>query len=172
VAHDPTLEELLRSCERSALHLEMRDGYMRGDPMFVAWQAGHHADRADRESWWRPWLDVMAQTVDRGVDLRRARIVSEPVSEYIRFEYDVTFTNIAAGEQVRWLSRRRATDIALPGNDFWLFDDKVVLVNHFTGEGDWAGAEVTTDPVVAKLCGAAFAMVWERATPHEDYKPT
>jgi Family of unknown function (DUF6879) len=31
--------------------------------------------------------------------------------------------NIAAGEEVRWLPRRRASDLRLPGNDFWLLDE-------------------------------------------------
>jgi hypothetical protein len=97
--------------------------------------------------------------------------VSEPISEYVRFEYDITFTNVLAGEQVRWLPRRKATDLALPGNDFWLFDDKVLIVIHFTGEGESAGLELVNDPDVVKLCSSAFEAVWERAIPHEDYRP-
>jgi hypothetical protein len=50
-----TLEDLVRGCERSAVHLEMRDGCMRFEPMFTAWQAGHRDDPADRASWWDPW---------------------------------------------------------------------------------------------------------------------
>lgn len=65
---------------------------MRDDPMFLAWQAGHRDDPADRASWWRPWLELIRRTVDRGVAVRRARIVSEPVSEYIRFEHDITLS--------------------------------------------------------------------------------
>jgi hypothetical protein len=168
---EPSIPDLLRACERSAVHLEMRDGYMRSDPKFIAWQAGHRDDPADRESWWRPWLALIAEITGRGVEVRRARIVSEPISDYIRFEYDVTYTNVAAGEQVRWLPRRRATDIALPGNDFWLFDGRLVLVNHFTGTGESAGHETTTDPDIIKLCTSSFEAVWERAVPHEDYRP-
>ncbi|RKR91450.1 hypothetical protein BDK92_5846 [Micromonospora pisi] len=169
----PSFDELLRDCKRSAVHLEMRDSYMQDDPMLTAWRAGHRDDPADRESWWRPWLDLMADTTGRGVKVRRARIVSEPVSEYIRFEHDITFTNLAAGEQVRWLPRRQATDLALPGNDFWLFDDELVLVNHFDGDGNWSPEpmELTSEPDVVKLCATAFEAVWERATPHEDYRP-
>ena len=37
----PSSDELLRTCERSAVHLEMRDGYSRTDPMFTRWQAGY-----------------------------------------------------------------------------------------------------------------------------------
>lgn len=168
----PSIEDLLRGSQRSALHLEMRDGYMRDDPKLIAWKAGQRLDPADRASWWRPWLQLMAETVGRGVVVRRARIVSEPVSEYIRFEHDVTFTNLAAGERVRWLPRRRATDLALPGNDFWLVDDETLLVNHFSGEGDWTGNELISDETVVKLCAAAFEAVWERAVPHDEYQLT
>lgn len=98
--------------------------------------------------------------------------MSEPVSEYIRYEFDLTDINIASGEEVRWLPRRRATGIALPGNDFWLFDSRVVLVNHFDGVGDPVGKELTTDPDVVKLCASAFEAVWAQGIPHADYRPT
>lgn len=96
--------------------------------------------------------------------------MSEPVSEYTRFLYDGTFTNVAAGEQVRWLPRRHASDIALPGNDFWLFDGEWVHWNHFSGDGSSLGEEITNDPVSAKLCTQAFDAVWARAIPHHEYK--
>jgi hypothetical protein len=168
---EPSIEDLLRTCQRSAVHLEMRDGYMWDDPKLIAWKAGERLDPADRASWWRPWLQLIADTVGRGVAVRRARIVSEPVSEYIRFEFDVTFTNLAAGEQVRWLPRRHATDLALPGNDFWLIDDDTLLINHFSGEGDWTGNELLPDGAVVKLWAMAFEAVWERAISHNEYQP-
>ncbi|MFF5255259.1 DUF6879 family protein [Streptomyces leeuwenhoekii] len=166
--------ELLASATRSAVHLEMRDSYAvdyETGP-FAEWRRGFRHDPADRASWWRPWLDLVQETVARGVVIRRARIVSEPVSEYTRFLYDGTFTNVAAGELVRWLPRRQASGIALPGNDFWLFDDKVVRWNHFTGEGKSAGGEVTTDPAAVKLCSESFDAVWARAIPHDQYAIT
>ncbi|GAA4677425.1 hypothetical protein GCM10023324_33930 [Streptomyces youssoufiensis] len=172
-AEAPVFEKLFRACRRSAVHLEMRDAYMPSDPMFIAWQKDRSIDHAaDPE--WQPWLDFVSEVVGRGVEVRRARIVSEPVSEYIRFEHAVTDMNVRAGEQVRWLARRRATDLALPGNDFWLFDEETLLVNHFDGDGEWqseGGTEVVTDPAVIKLCATAFGAVWDRATPHEDYRP-
>jgi hypothetical protein len=165
--------ELLGDCQVSAVHLEMRDSYAAAeDEDFTTWKAGHRDDPADRDSWWRPWLDLIAETTGRGVLVRRARIVSEPVSEYTRYLYDSTFTNIAAGEDVRWLPRRLASPIALPGNDFWLFDGRLVLFNHFDGDGGWAGVEWADDPPVVKLCASAFAQVWSLATPHADYKPS
>ncbi|MET8818437.1 DUF6879 family protein [Streptomyces rochei] len=166
--------DLLASATRSAVHLEMRDSYAvdyEAGP-FADWRRGVRHDPADRASWWRPWLDLVQEATARGVVIRRARIVSEPVSEYTRFLYDGTFTNVAAGEQIRWLPRRQASSIALPGNDFWLFDDHVVRWNHFDGDGRSLGGEVTDDPAAAKLCAAAFEDVWSRATPHDQYTIT
>ncbi|MCX4973159.1 DUF6879 family protein [Streptomyces sp. NBC_00620] len=168
----PTFPELLGTAASTAIHMEMRDSYAvdyeKGP--FVDWRAGLRHDPADRASWWRPWLDLIQETVGRGVVVRRARIVSEPVSEYTRFLYDGTFTNVAAGEQVRWLPRRQASDIALPGNDFWLFDGRLIRWNHFTGEGASAGGEISEDPAAAKLCADAFEAVWDRGVPHDHYK--
>ncbi|BAJ29804.1 hypothetical protein KSE_40100 [Kitasatospora setae KM-6054] len=148
----------------------MRDGYMLDDPSYLAWLEDRRLDLDDPES--QEWRTLVRSAVDRGVEVRRARIVSEPVSDYIRFEHEITAPhNVKAGEQVRWLPRRLATDLALPGNDFWIFDDRLALINHFSGDGDWADTETVTDPAVVKLCSDAFAAVWERAVPHEDYHP-
>ncbi|MET8938320.1 DUF6879 family protein [Streptomyces rubiginosohelvolus] len=168
----PPFGELLAGCRKSALHLEMRDHYDDPDeaPRVEAWKAGKRPDPNNRDSWWRPWLDMVSETVGRGVEIRRARIVSEPVSEYTHYLYDGTFTNIAAGEQIRWLPRKKASGIALPGNDFWLFDGRLVRFGYFSGDGAYLGDEVTDDASVAKLCAEAFESVWSKATPHEEYK--
>lgn len=173
--HDavPSFDELLASAQVSAYHLEMRDSYGVSDEAddFVRWQRTGERDTDPGSAYWAPWVALIRRAVDRGVSVRRARIVSEPVSAYIRYEHRGTPVNLAAGEDVRWLPRRLASGIALPGNDFWLFDQRLVRFNHFTGDGAWAAREDTEDPAVAKLCAAAFAAVWSHATPHDTYVP-
>jgi hypothetical protein len=163
----------LASAHRSAVHLEMRDSYMLDDPAFLAWRQGHRDDPDDRASWWRPWLDVVVDATGRGAVMRRARIVSEPISDYIRFEHDGTFTNLAAGEDVRWLPRRQTRDLAIPGVDFWVFDNQLAIFNHFTGDGQPADStmEPCDDPAVVAVCASAFEAVWQRAIPHAEYHP-
>lgn len=164
----PSFAELLGRCERSAVHLEMRDSYA-STGRFEAWKRGERIDWDDRASWWHPYDQLITDTVARGVSIRRARIVSEPVTEYIRWEHYVTHANVTAGEDVRWLPRRRATDIALPGNDFWLFDGELLRVHHFSGDGAVVEDEITDDPATVKLCASAFEAVWDRAVPHHLY---
>jgi hypothetical protein len=146
----------------------MRDAYGLDDD-YQEWISGNRFDPAERWPW---WIDLVSASVARGVQVQRARIVSEPISPYVRYEYELTVGhNIKAGETVRWLPRRRASGLALPGNDFWLFDGTSVLFNHFAGDGTMTEKELVTDPAVVELCADAFAAVWERATPHEEYRP-
>ncbi|WP_223291217.1 DUF6879 family protein [Streptomyces avicenniae] len=149
----------------------MRDSYAIAPEAaeFAAWRAGRDGSRNDRVGRRSAWLDMVRAATGRGVTFRRARIVSEPVSEYIRFEHAGTPLNIEAGEDVRWLSRRHTSDIALPGNDFWLFDKVVVRFNHFSGDGASGGPEVVDTPAVVALCSTAFEKVWERAVPHAEF---
>jgi hypothetical protein len=168
--HHPTFETLFARCTASAVHLEMRDEYTPNDAVFLSWKAGVPIDPKET---WRDWYDLMSATTSRGIKVRRARIVSEPVTDFIRYEYDLTEgLNLAAGEEVRWLPRRQASDLALPGNDFWLLDDRLVLFNIFAGDGSWPddGSELRDEPAVVRLCATAFESVWQRAIPHRDYR--
>jgi hypothetical protein len=160
---------LLRSARRSAVHLELRDVYAVGNEQaaFERWRATGEYRRPDDH----PWFALIWEVTGRGVQVRRARVVSEPVSEYIRFEHTGTWQNVAAGEQVRWLPRRLASLIALPGNDFWLLDDERVMFNLFDGAGRRAAKTLTDDPAAVELCRTAFERVWEHAVPHERYTP-
>ncbi|MFI9584062.1 DUF6879 family protein [Streptomyces sp. NPDC052236] len=168
----PSFAELLEQTQRSAVHLEMRDVYAVANEaaVFEAFQRGEWSEAEEKVNR-RTWLNLVSAATARGVVMRRARIVSEPVTDYIQYEHAGTQMNIDAGEQVRWLPRRRAVDIALPGADFWLFDNQLVRFNIFTGDGDWADprVEMYDDPAVAKLCSTAFEAVWERGIPHEKY---
>lgn len=151
----------------------MRDAYAvpSEDTEYAAWKTGHRDDPDDPDSWWRPWLTLVQEATGRGVSVRRARVVSEPVSEYIQFEYDGTFTNVHAGEQVRWLPRRKACDLLLPGNDFWVFDGEILLWNHFSGDGEPQRKQVSRDSSLIEQCAAAFEAVWERGIDHGRYMP-
>ncbi|MEU6491076.1 DUF6879 family protein [Streptomyces sp. NPDC046984] len=170
----PSFDELMESAQHSAVHLEMRDQYAVGDEAddFDTWLRTGKRDVAPTSEYWAPWVDMLSRAVARGVVARRARIVSEPVTDYIRYEHAGTVVNIAAGELVRWLPRQQAVDLMLPGADLWIFDGTQVLFNHFTGDGNWAtpDMELRTEPSIVKQCSDAFEAVWDRAIPHDTYE--
>jgi hypothetical protein len=160
-------DELLGSCTRTAAHLELRDVYMTDAPAYVDWQEGRGVDGAAA---YRDWFDVARHTVARGVHLRRLRVICDPVSDYIRFEHSITGElNVAAGEQVRWLPRRRANGLLLPANDLWLLDDQRVRFGYFGADGSYLGSEIVEDEGVVANCVTAFNAAWRQATDHQDF---
>lgn len=169
-----SFDELMEAAQHSAVHLEMRDQYAVGDEQadFDEWLRTGERDADPASEYWAPWTDMISRAVARGVTVRRARVVSEPVTDYIRYEHAGTVVNVAAGEQVRWLPRHRAADLLLPGADLWIFDSARVLFNHFTGDGNWADPdmELRTESEIVKQCMDAFEAVWDRAVPHDEYE--
>lgn len=78
---------------------------------------------------------------------------------------------VDAGEDIRWVPRRLVSSIPMPGNDFYLFDDRLVVFLHYAGNGLATDKTVSRDLADVKLCRAAFDAVWGLAVPHSDYKP-
>jgi hypothetical protein len=168
------LRKLFVMFKHEALHLEMRDVYVVKDEVerFARFlEKGYRDHEAEAEER-RPWMTLIQDLTAAGKFLRRARIISEPVTDYIRYEWEGTGPNVEAGEQIKWLPRRLASVIALPGNDFWLFDNSIVIFTVFTGEGDVFERQLMTDPAVVQLCHSAFDAVWSIATPHGEYRPS
>lgn len=169
---NPPAREPLSRARRTAIHLEVRDQYASTDPDFLEWREGRRTFTPDnRADWWEGWHDAVQSAVSRGVSVRRARVISEPLTEYVRWEYDYAMTNALAGEDVRWLPRRQAKDLAVPPVDFWVFDGRLVLFHHFSGDGVLTEREYVEDATLATWCTGAFDAVWDRAIPHEEYKP-
>jgi hypothetical protein len=71
---------------------------------------------------------------------------------------------------VRWLSRKDASDLRFPGNDFWLVDE-TLLFNLASGDGEWIGIERCEDPDVLAFCVESFEAAWARGIDHADYQP-
>jgi hypothetical protein len=163
----PPFSELITATTRIAAHLETRDAYTPDDPAFRDWKAGRPVSAPAGDAWY----DLVRDHTARGVEFRRARIVSEPLTDYLRFEYESTEFNIAAGEQVRWLPRRTAPSLLVPLSDFWVFDHRLVRFGFFSGDGTFLGHELSDEPEIVAACTDAFGLIWKRAIPHNEYRP-
>jgi hypothetical protein len=159
---------------REAVHVEMRDVYATDieKDRFQTWLRGEPLDPESEAEWWRPWVELMNRNIAAGKEFRRLRIISEPVTPYIRFEWLDAAKLVECGEDVRWLPRRKASTLLLPGNDYWMFDRETVVFTHFSGDGHVLDHEITRDPAIVATCVAAFEAAWEIATPHGEYEPT
>lgn len=166
------LVDLIKQARYSIVHLEQRDEYT-AEPEFLKWkQAGKSMAREAVAAYMADWMEFVADLVGRSVALRRARIVSEPWSDYIEWEHSLTEFNVEAGEQVRWLSRRDAYDLLTPAADFYVIDSQLVAFNFNAGDGtSLREYEYVSDPVRVGPVVASFEQVWNRATDHADYKP-
>ncbi|MFI6865718.1 DUF6879 family protein [Nocardia sp. NPDC050406] len=166
---DDEFERLLSGFERSAVHLETRDAYGTAVelPHLAAWVAGEHDDLR----WLDGWCAMVRAHVTAGRSVRRARIVSEPLSDYQRWSYSIAEPMVEAGEEIRWVPRRLVSSIPLPGNDFYLLDDQLVIFLHYAGNGLAVDRVTTTDSDDIQLCRTAFEAVWQLAIDHRDYRP-
>jgi hypothetical protein len=148
----------------------MRDSYgtLAELPHMAKWAAGEPDDL----EWLRPWCERVQAAVAAGKSFRRVSVVGEPLSDYQRWSYSITGHHVAAGEDCRWAPRRLVSGIAVPGNDYWLFDDKVALFIVFAGDGKVVERQRWTDPDVVRLCRTAFDEIWNLSIPHREYEPT
>lgn len=166
---DEDFEGLLSDFARTAVHLETRDAYGTTTelPHMAKWAAGEPDDL----QWLQGWCATLRRHVSAGRSVRRARIVSEPLSDYQRWSHSIAQPMVDAGEDIRWVPRRLVSSVAVPGNDFYLFDDQLVVFLLYSGSGLGTGKVISTDPADIRLCRSSFETVWPLATPHRDYRP-
>jgi hypothetical protein len=163
-------DSLFRTFGRSAFHLEVQDTYEtseESEPLKLFLEG-----KPDDFAWHQEWLQLMAETTKAGRSVTRARVVTVPHVDYVRWGLTVAELNIAAGEDIRWLPRHRAEGIELPLDDFWLFDDERVVFTIFEPTGQFAGGADTTDPYIVERCRSVHQQVWQRAIPHAAYVTT
>ncbi|WP_442790227.1 DUF6879 family protein [Nocardia sp. CDC153] len=77
---------------------------------------------------------------------------------------------VDAGEVIRWVPHRLVSSIVVPGTDFYLFDDRLVVFLHYAGNGTGTAKVTSTNPQDIRLCRTAFEAVWPLAIPHRDYE--
>jgi hypothetical protein len=166
---DEQFEGLLTGFEREAVHLETRDAYGTAVelPHMARWAAGEPDDL----EWLQGWCATLREGVKAGKSVRRARVVSEPLSDYQRWSFSIADPMVEAGEDIRWVPRRLVSSIAFPGNDFYLFDDRLIVFLIYAGNGLATDKLVSTDPADIQLCRSAFEAAWKLSIPHSEYKP-
>ena len=149
---------------RYAWRLEVLDDYSGtdGDDEVEAYQrTGAVAPRRPEDAWRRTIEAARA----RGATIGRVRLVGHPLTDYTKFELAAYTDNVALGEDVRILDRRRLDESWDDAPDVWLFDDVAAFRMIYGDRGAFLGAEpVDPGPIVH-----ARALVEPLSVPLRDY---
>lgn len=146
----PDLGWWLQNFQRFAFRLECLPEYQ--VPQEAEWLAAFKRDGSlpDLSPENDSWLKLVRTHVQHGCSMQRLRIVSHPLTDYERFELALFSASVKAGEDIRIAGFSPMSPIAgverrsdMP--DFWLFDDEVVMVLRYDGEGRFLGTEQARD---------------------------
>lgn len=162
-----SFDDIFRTFERSAFHLEVEDTYHTPEESepFQAYLAG----RPDTYEWHRPWLDLVRAATSAGKRIERVRVITVPHVDYTRWGLTVAELNTEAGEEIRWLPRQLTDGLDLTADDWWLIDDDRVVFTVFEPGGRFAGGAETVDPVLVARCRQVRDLVWTLAVPQHHY---
>ncbi|WP_406269712.1 hypothetical protein OH799_27195 [Nocardia sp. NBC_00881] len=166
--------KLLAMANSRAVHLEVADDHAVSDedePMrrFLAGQPPVDPDNYPTS--WRQWEDLVAETTARGVAVQRIRVVTEPLTDYIRFLHAISGRNEQYGEDIRWLPRHTVDPAEYTTDEWWLLDDDILAWTLFDSAGDFVGFAVTRDPVEVVRAIGVRDRLWVKAVRHSDYVP-
>jgi hypothetical protein len=161
--------ELVRTFRSSAFRFEARDSYALGYERvdFGQFLAGSPTPPPQLD-WWRPWLDRVTQWRQEGKTVARVRVLADPPTDYQRWMLWSDRWAGEAGEDIRYIPRRKAEQIGLVrGYDWWLLDDLRVIVMRFTEDGEIDRKELTEDPGTVIRFRAWRDLAVRNATPAE-----
>ncbi|MFQ6147210.1 DUF6879 family protein [Streptomyces seoulensis] len=162
-----TFRRLFETFEHTAWRLETRRGYAsdRQDPDFRAFLATGSSPCDPDEPW---FITIKAQT-DAGKTVGRVRVADHPPTTEQLFLLDYARHNAAVGEDIRYLWRQDAERAALPAEDFWIFDSRLIALLHFDEEDDLLNVELITEPAeVVRYCAVRDAAM-HHAVPRDEF---
>jgi hypothetical protein len=126
--------------EREAFRLETRQSY------------GVESERAEYDHYLATgeldipdsdqWLTRLRRFRETGRWVGRVHVLHRPLTDYLRYEFAVYGFTVTAGEDVRILDVTDMPDPGLPKQDFWLFDERSVVVMEYDDDGNQLGREL------------------------------
>ncbi|TDQ49270.1 DUF6879 family protein [Actinorugispora endophytica] len=94
------------------------------------------------------WGEEIRAGIGEGRTYRRVHVVTEPLSDYVRFECSWGYPrNVAAGEDIRILAVPEGEwPEGIPRLDYWLFDSHRLLRMNYGPDGSMLTPELVEDP--------------------------
>lgn len=93
-----------------------------------------------------PWLKRVRHFRETGRWIGRVHVLRRPLTDYLRYEMAVYQFTSGAGEDIRILDLTDTGDVGLPDQDFWIFDESVVVRMNYRPDGTQISRELLADP--------------------------
>lgn len=157
---DP-LDAAFDSFERSAARLETLPDYADDEDQaalqrFLAGDASLGSHPTD-------WSKFVEELTNHGKTVRRIRVVTKPLTDYLRYELSAGYQPGArAGEEIRVYVDEASS---VTREDFWLFDDRVLVSMQYSKSGEYQGSVVRSDESQVAQARLLFERLWTQAIP-------
>lgn len=160
--------DLIRSFRQSSFRWECQGVYHEPSERvpFQLWKEG----RPDY-TFMDGWREIVRGWTAEGKRFERVRMVTDPPTEYLRWMFEFTHLNVEAGEDIRWLGESDAKMLGAPTNDYYLLDDRLLVILEFSESGV-VGADVIDDAEQLRAAQRWRELAWANATPHTEYMAT
>lgn len=158
--------------DHSAWRLELLDWYTSPatERRLTRFLAGEHVTAAERA----PWLSMLRRDLAAGKTIGRVHVITEPLTDYLRYELACYESSGQVGEDIRILPGSLADGLDLPGFDFWLFDAGYpgarAAINVYGERGAWLRSEFITEPGFVAHCCRWRDAAMSRAIPLSAYQ--
>ncbi|WP_405860015.1 hypothetical protein OG407_20530 [Streptomyces sp. NBC_01515] len=90
----------------------------------------------------QPWFDRVEAYAAGGRRVGRVHIVTQPLTDYLRFEFEYYRHTVEAGEAVRILDVTRRPNPLAGVQDFWMFDRSQIVLMHYERDGTQISREM------------------------------
>ncbi|MCX4660992.1 hypothetical protein OG711_17625 [Streptomyces uncialis] len=116
------------------------------------------------------WHQTIRNNAAAGRTMTRAKIVHRPLTNYTKYLLEWAIPgNVAAGEDYRILDLTDEPNPGLPEQDFWMFDERIVVHLNYRDDGTQINRELIQDPDIGQYLAWRDLAV-ERAVPFSAYR--
>lgn len=95
----------------------------------------------------KEWWNFIASKSKEGVRMERVRLIVEPLTDYTKNELIVHTKSKKFGDDIRIIKEDAFKNLNLSQQDFWLIDERVVLLMKYGTRGEYLGFDVVENNV-------------------------
>lgn len=115
------------------------------------------------------WCAERREQTALGKKYQRVRIVDDPPTPGQLYLLDNAKRNSSVGEVIHCLRREDADRLALPDEDFWLFDSRLVARLNIDDDDQLLNVELITEPAEVLRYTQARDAAMHQAVPYEEF---